>query len=91
MRVLLILAGALWAGGAAYAQSSAPAEPGKTETTTACTACHEAATYSARHLTSDQWAEMVDQMVGKGAKVSDADYDKIVAYLARTYGPVAGK
>ena len=90
MRSILILAGALWAGGAAYAQSSAPAEPGKSETTTACTACHEAATYTAKRLSAEQWAEMVDQMVGKGAHVSDADYDKIVTYLARNYGPVAG-
>ena len=87
------LAGAVLAGGSAWSQAPAPAtapaatpEPGKAETTTACTACHEANTYTTQHLTAEQWAEVVDQMIGKGAKVSDADYDKIVGYLARNYG-----
>ena len=80
------LAGAVFAGGVAWSQTPAP-EAGKTETITACTACHEATTYTTKHLTAAQWAEMVDQMVGKGAHVSDADYDKIVGYLARNYGP----
>ena len=84
------LSGAVLTGGAGWSQSPAPApEPGKTETTTACTACHEATTYTTKQLTAAQWAEMVDHMIGKGAKVSDADYDKIVAYLARNYGAPA--
>jgi len=83
--ILLAMLSAGLVGGVTWSQAPAP-EPGKTETITACTACHEATTYTTKNLTSAQWAEMVDQMIGKGAKVSDADYDKIVGYLARNYG-----
>ena len=40
-----------------------------------------------KRYSADKWAETVDHMVDKGAKVSDADYDTIVDYLARNYGP----
>ena len=60
--------------------------PGQAQTVAACAACHAPAVVTGKHYSEDKWAEVVDQMVNKGAKVSDADYDTIVAYLARSYG-----
>ena len=70
-------------------QAQAPAFPpgeGQATVQTACAACHPPAIIASKHYDADKWAEVVDQMIGKGAKVSDADYDVIVAYLAKTYG-----
>jgi len=51
-----------------------------------CTVCHPPTMITAQRRSARQWAGVVDQMIGKGAQVSDAEYDVIVAYLARTYG-----
>jgi len=61
--------------------------PGQVPTTAACAACHPPTMITTKRYNEDKWAEVVDQMISKGAKVSDADYDVIVTYLARTYGP----
>ena len=52
------------------------------------TACHVAAQVTAQHKTSEQWAETVSQMISNGAQVKDEDFDKVVAYLTKNYGPV---
>ncbi|HEX4271501.1 MAG TPA: hypothetical protein VHZ32_08945 [Rhizomicrobium sp.] len=53
----------------------------------ACTACHVAAQVTSQHKTADQWGETVSQMISNGAQVRDEDVDKIVAYLAKNFGP----
>lgn len=53
----------------------------------ACTTCHAAAQVVARRRTGHEWQEVVDKMIEHGAKVSDAEYDKIVGYLTKNYGP----
>jgi hypothetical protein len=44
---------------------------------------------TSKRRTRQQWSDVVDQMINKGAQVSDEDYDVIVAYLARTYAPTS--
>ncbi|HEX3755859.1 MAG TPA: hypothetical protein VHV26_12375 [Rhizomicrobium sp.] len=56
----------------------------------ACTQCHVAAQVTSQHKTADQWADTVNQMISNGAQVNDADFDKVVAYLAKNFGPAAG-
>jgi mono/diheme cytochrome c family protein len=51
-----------------------------------CAACHPATMITGKRFTAQKWGEVVDQMVSKGAQVSDEDYPVIVAYLAKTYG-----
>lgn len=67
----------------------APGE-GQAQTATACAACHPATIVTGKRFSEEKWSEVVDQMIDKGAKVSDADYEVIVAYLARTYGEAKG-
>ena len=62
--------------------------PGRAETAASCGLCHAPAIITGKHYSADKWAAVVDHMVDRGAKVSDADYDTIVDYLARHYGPV---
>ncbi len=54
-----------------------------------CTVCHPPAMITSKRRTRQQWSDVVDQMINKGAQVSDEDYDVIVAYLARTYAPTS--
>ncbi|HWU02951.1 MAG TPA: hypothetical protein VN222_09465 [Novosphingobium sp.] len=63
-----------------------PAGAGQPQVQAACTACHPAAMVTGKRFSAEKWGEVVDQMIDKGAKVSDADYEVIVAYLARNYG-----
>ncbi|MEY2944157.1 MAG: hypothetical protein RLY97_2171 [Pseudomonadota bacterium] len=59
---------------------------GQAEAVAACAACHPATMVTSKHYSEDKWAEVVDQMIAKGAKVNDANYEVIVGYLARNYG-----
>jgi hypothetical protein len=51
-----------------------------------CTACHPSTMITTRRFTAQGWAQVVDQMIDKGAQVSEADYAVIVTYLAKAYG-----
>lgn len=96
----IMLVAATVVAGPGAAQEAGPAaaalgKPGAPASSTAeiaklvqssCTSCHVATQYSARKKTAAQWGETVDQMIGFGAVISDDQYDKIVAYLAATYG-----
>jgi mono/diheme cytochrome c family protein len=63
-----------------------PAGQGQAQVTAACGTCHAPTIITSKHYTEDKWGEVVDQMITRGAKVSDADYDSVVAYLARNFG-----
>lgn len=93
-RLPLMISGALLIGALAspglQAQSPDPAGfapgPGVETVQTRCAACHPATMITSKRFTAEKWGEVVDQMISKGAQVTDADYDVIVAYLAKTYG-----
>jgi mono/diheme cytochrome c family protein len=38
-------------------------------------------------MTKEQWGGVVSNMIGRGAKISDEEFDQIVDYLARTLPP----
>ena len=79
----IVLPAALWAQAPT---SFAPGE-GQAKAQAACAACHPVAIVAGKRYDAEKWGAVVDQMIDKGAKVSDADYDIIVAYLAKAYGP----
>ena len=76
------------------AQAQAPGQPGgdfadgpeKPLMTDTCTACHVAAQVTGQKRPKEEWANLVDKMIGFGAKVPDDKYDVIVNYLSRHYG-----
>jgi mono/diheme cytochrome c family protein len=71
----------------AIAQDSLPDGPGKAETLAACSGCHGIGQILGEHRAADMWATTVTSMINNGAPVADADFDKVVGYLATNFGP----
>jgi mono/diheme cytochrome c family protein len=63
--------------------------PGKAIAVRSCAACHAPVIITSKRYSADKWAELVEQMIGRGARVTDADFDPLVDYLAAKYGPAA--
>jgi competence protein ComEA len=70
----------------AYAQDL-PDGPGKDVTVRVCSACHDAGVVATYRDSKDDWQPIVDDMRGRGADGSDADFQTIVTYLAHYFGP----
>ena len=62
----------------------AAADPGQALIQAKCTMCHDTGPILAEHHNAADWKDLVNQMVGRGASVTDAEADQIVAYLAKT-------
>ena len=63
-----------------------PDGPGKDVTERICGACHEAGVVTKYHNSKDDWQPIVDDMRGRGADGSDADFKLIVDYLGHYFG-----
>lgn len=50
-----------------------------------CSSCHDAGLITGTRASSDGWLEIVENMNGKGAGLSDADVTLLAGYLARRY------
>lgn len=59
--------------------------PGQALVQAKCVACHPATQITAARKTREQWEMSVDSMVDRGARVSDAEFEMVVAYLAKNY------
>jgi hypothetical protein len=66
---------------------SLPAGEGKAAVEAACLPCHSADMLVQQRLTEKQWTATVDKMTRWGAAVADTDKAKMVAYLAKNFGP----
>jgi competence protein ComEA len=72
------------------AQNEAPTlpdAPGKDVTERICGACHEAGVVTKYRNSKDDWQPIVDDMRGRGADGSEADFKTIVNYLGHYFGP----
>jgi cytochrome c oxidase cbb3-type subunit III len=88
-------AGSLFALAASAQPSAARATPRPTATqlkdafVRACTKCHPPERVTATRRTKAQWEESITQMVtSRGAVVSADDYDLVLEYLVREFGPL---
>ena len=50
-----------------------------------CTVCHNLARVENAKKAGDEWRATVQRMAGKGAKLSPAEQESLVKYLAATY------
>ena len=73
-------------GSPARAQELPPG-PDQMLVTQACTTCHLASQFTTQRKTAGEWAQAVNQMIDKGAVIGDNEFDRIVSYLAKNYGP----
>ena len=64
-----------------------PDGPGKDLVRNVCTVCHELTRITSKKKTKDEWNDTVDKMAARGAKASDEEFDTIVNYLAKHFGP----
>lgn len=75
------------AGAAQVTEAELPEGPGKTQVVEACSVCHPVTQVTAQVRTQAEWADVVEQMIARGAQVSEDDYPTIVAYLGKNFGP----
>jgi len=52
-----------------------------------CVGCHGLDRTTGASKSAAEWQETVERMVSKGAELSTAEVETLVAYLAETYGP----
>ena len=65
-----------------------PDGPGRDLTLKVCgSTCHGPDVVSGTGRNRDQWTAVVNQMVARGAKASDAELGQIITYLVANYGP----
>jgi len=85
MRILLLSGATLLIAFAASAQDL-PDGKGKDATEKMCTACHGLDAVVNMHVNKDAWSDVVNDMKARGADGSNADFDQVIAYLAKYFG-----
>lgn len=51
-----------------------------------CSSCHAVQLVTAKHRSREEWAAVVDQMVVRGARGTEAELQQIIDFLATSYG-----
>ena len=69
------------------ATAPSPGVDGATLLQERCTVCHSLARVTSRQLTIDQWQNIVNRMIQRGAQLTSSEYKILVEYLAETDGP----
>ena len=74
--------------GLALAQPTVlPEGKGRESVENACTVCHTAERITKQSLTLDQWRSEVRTMVENGASLNPDEWEPVVAYLVKNFGP----
>jgi competence protein ComEA len=71
----------------ATAYGQLPDGEGKAVTEKRCNSCHGPENYMRRPLSKGGWEKVIESMINRGAEGTDAEFDAIVLYLTRSYGP----
>jgi glucose dehydrogenase/cytochrome c5 len=53
-----------------------------------CAVCHALTVVTAKHASRAEWEQVVNQMVSRGADLTDDEIDTVIEYLAKNYGPL---
>jgi glucose dehydrogenase/cytochrome c5 len=53
-----------------------------------CAVCHALTVVTAKHASRKEWEQVVNQMVARGADLTDDEIDAVIEYLAKSYGPL---
>jgi mono/diheme cytochrome c family protein len=61
-----------------------PPGDGQAVVQSACTACHGVDVIVSQRHTPDEWSDVVSQMVGNGASLTDDQFATVVKYLSTT-------
>jgi competence protein ComEA len=71
----------------ASAQTNLPNGDGKELVQRICNQCHDLENIVRSHLSKARWSQEVDDMVARGAEGTDDQFDQIVDYLSKNFGP----
>lgn len=71
------------------AAAALPDGPGKDLTIRVCGSCHSPEKATSLHQSSEDWENTVSKMANMGAQATDEEFNTIVAYLAKNFGPEA--
>jgi competence ComEA-like helix-hairpin-helix protein len=77
----------LGASVASNAYAELPDGPGKAVTVRVCGKCHSADKAASLHQDEDGWTDTIAKMVKMGAQGSDDEFNTILAYLTKNFGP----
>ena len=64
-----------------------PNGAGKAETLRVCGKCHSVEQATSLRQNRSEWQDEISKMVGMGAQGTDEDFNAILGYLARNFGP----
>ncbi len=70
------------------AGSAAASDKNAAVYTRTCSLCHDAQRILSNRRTRDQWSEVIDKMVERGAQGSDDDFNAVLEYLVSHYGRI---
>ncbi|HZL57269.1 MAG TPA: helix-hairpin-helix domain-containing protein [Bryobacteraceae bacterium] len=73
------------------AKADLPAGPGHDETLKVCGKCHSADQAASLRQSRTGWEETVSKMVNMGAEGTDDEYEAILTYLTKNFGPETPK
>ena len=74
---------------AGSAKAALPDGPGKDVTIKVCGKCHSPEKATSLHQSPEDWEETVSKMANMGAQATDEEFNTIVAYLSKNFGPEA--
>ena len=63
-----------------------PDAPGRQQVITSCSQCHSIDLLAQRR-SADDWSQIVSQMIGQGAKMTDEQFQTILDYLSTHMTP----
>jgi cytochrome c5 len=69
------------------AEPPLPDGPGKDVVLRACVKCHTLKVITSKRATDDEWASSVNNMVNRGAVLSDDEIDEVIDYLSKNFKP----
>ena len=72
---------------AAGQPAALPAGPGRDVVEQVCSQCHSLDTVTSVHQSQDAWTATVNDMVGRGAQLTNAQIGEVAAYLGQHFGP----
>lgn len=82
-----LAASAQGSAGAADDHPSLPAGQGREAMIRVCSQCHEPEKVVDQQFDRAGWKDVVDQMAGKGATATEAEFEEIVRYLTTAFPP----
>jgi competence protein ComEA len=90
LRLPALLWGAL-VGSASLACAQFPDGPGKEITLQLCGNCHEATIVQQHRQSRDEWVATIQKMIAAGAEGEAEQFNAVLEYLTKNFGPVAAK